>query len=331
MAVDVTTGSAAVPARLPSEDARDRVQQALGLEFGLRGDRRDARWDIGSIASFGPVRTKVATAGPVRVAVERTAAFARRNKSDTYKLELLLAGRLVVAQDGREAALRPGDFAVCDMTRPLLLGYPGGSVTRVMALLVPRVLVSLSPAEMAEVTAVRMSGRHGTAGLLSALLVRLADSVDEFAEADAVRVAGTVTDLLATALAGRLDRRCEPTAEQARRSLLRQVYTFVEERLSDSRLTPASVAAAHHVSVRYLYRLFEDEGHTVAGWIRSRRLERCRRDLAEPALLGRPVSAIAARWGFPDPTHFSRVFRAAHAVTPREYRVMHNPDEAVAA
>jgi AraC-like DNA-binding protein len=310
---------------------RERIRQALGVEFRLRGDRREARWALGSITSLGPVQTKVATAGPARVTVERTAASVSQNWSDTYKLELLLAGRLIVAQDGREAALRPGDFAVCDMTRPLTLGYPGGPATRVMALLIPRPLMALSPAEMAAVTAVRMSGQNGTAGLLSALLVRLADSVDEYGDADAVRVASTVVDLLATALAGRLDRPPAPTSEQARRALLRRIYAFVEEQLPNPQLSPAGIAAAHHVSVRYLYRLFEDEGHTVAGWIRGRRLERCRRDLAEPALLGRPVSAIGARWGFRDPAHFSRVFRAAHAVTPRDYRAMHHPDRAAAA
>jgi AraC-like DNA-binding protein len=325
MTVDVVADTGAALEPLRSECARDRVRQALGLDFRLCGDRRDARWVLGSITSLGPVQTKVATAGPARVAVERSAAFARQNPSDTYKLELLLAGRLVVAQDGREAALRPGDFAVCDMTRPLLLGYPGGSPTRVLALLVPRPLVPLSPAEVSGVTAVRMSGQHGTAGLLSALLVRLAGSVDEYDDADAVRVASTVVDLLVTVLAGRLDRPSAPNPEQGRRALLQRIYAFVEERLPDSDLSPASIAAAHHMSVRYLYRLFEDEGHTVAGWIRGRRLERCRRDLAEPALLGRPVSAIAARWGFPDPTHFSRVFRATHAVTPRDYRAMHLP------
>jgi AraC-like DNA-binding protein len=175
-----------------------------------------------------------------------------------------------------------------------------------------------------------MSGRHGTAGLLSALLVRLADSVDEYDADDAVRVASTVVGLFTTVLAGRLDRPSAATPEEARRVLLQRIYAFVEERLPDPGLSPATIAASHHVSVRYLYRLFEDEGHTVAGWIRHRRLERCRRDLAEPALLGRPVSAIAARWGFPDPTHFSRVFRAANAVTPREYRAMHRPDVASA-
>jgi AraC-like DNA-binding protein len=47
---------------------------------------------------------------------------------------------------------------------------------------------------------------------------------------------------------------------------------------------------------------------------------RCRRDLLDPALRDRPVSAIAARWGITDPAHFSRLFRATYGVPPSEYR-----------
>ena len=61
------------------------------------------------------------------------------------------------------------------------------------------------------------------------------------------------------------------------------------------------IAAAHHISLRSLHQLFHDEGLTVAGWIRQRRLECCRRDLSDPALAARPVAAIAARWGFLEP------------------------------
>jgi AraC-like DNA-binding protein len=70
------------------------------------------------------------------------------------------------------------------------------------------------------------------------------------------------------------------------------------------------------VSVRYLHRLFEDEQATVAGWIRFRRLERCRRDLLDPALSAEPVSAIAGRWGLPSAADSSRLFRAAEGVPP---------------
>jgi AraC-like DNA-binding protein len=72
--------------------------------------------------------------------------------------------------------------------------------------------------------------------------------------------------------------------------------------------------------VRYLHRLFEAQDTTVAAWIRRRRLERCRRDLADPAFRGVPVSAVAARWGLPDPAHFSRLFRRTYGLPPAEYR-----------
>ncbi|MET8678043.1 helix-turn-helix transcriptional regulator [Streptomyces sp. NPDC004647] len=58
----------------------------------------------------------------------------------------------------------------------------------------------------------------------------------------------------------------------------------------------------------------------VGNWIRLRRLEQCRRDLHDPALCARPVSAIAVRWGFRDAAHFSRTFRATYGVPPGEYR-----------
>ncbi|MQA88204.1 MAG: helix-turn-helix domain-containing protein [Streptosporangiales bacterium] len=55
----------------------------------------------------------------------------------------------------------------------------------------------------------------------------------------------------------------------------------------------------------------------MAGWIRQRRLEACRQDLADPALAYRSVAAIAARRGFTSAAHFSRVFKAAHGAKAR--------------
>jgi AraC-like DNA-binding protein len=80
------------------------------------------------------------------------------------------------------------------------------------------------------------------------------------------------------------------------------------------------IAEAHHVSVRTLYRLFESSGCTIIEWIRAQRLGRCRRDLADPSLTGQPIHVIAARWGFTSHAHFTRAFRAAHGMSPLEYR-----------
>ncbi|PPK65180.1 helix-turn-helix domain-containing protein [Actinokineospora auranticolor] len=100
--------------------------------------------------------------------------------------------------------------------------------------------------------------------------------------------------------------------------LLHRIHAFIDARLSDPELSPTGVAAANHVSTRQLYRLFETEGTTVARWIRDRRLERCRVDLL--AARGTGVSEVGARWGIPDSSYFSRVFRQTYGCAPRDYR-----------
>jgi AraC-like DNA-binding protein len=99
-----------------------------------------------------------------------------------------------------------------------------------------------------------------------------------------------------------------------------RIQAYIEERLGDPDLSPRSIAAAHHVSLRALHKLFEGSHTTVADRVRQRRLERARRDLLDPALRHEPVGAIATRWGFSSPTQFSRAFRTAHGVPPGEFR-----------
>ena len=53
-------------------------------------------------------------------------------------------------------------------------------------------------------------------------------------------------------------------------------------------------------------------------WIRAARLERCRRDLLDPALGDQTILAIASRWGLPGPQHFSRLFRATYGCSPSD-------------
>ncbi|WP_051385702.1 helix-turn-helix domain-containing protein [Actinokineospora inagensis] len=99
--------------------------------------------------------------------------------------------------------------------------------------------------------------------------------------------------------------------------LLRRIHAFIDARLADPELTPTRVAAANHVSTRQLYRLFESEGTTVARWIRDRRLENCRKDLLTADASA--VSVVGARWGIPDSSYFSRVFRQQYGCPPRDY------------
>jgi AraC-like DNA-binding protein len=69
--------------------------------------------------------------------------------------------------------------------------------------------------------------------------------------------------------------------------------------------------------------LFAEEGTSVSTLIRGLRLDRCRRDLADPARAGETIVSIASRWGLPDPQHSSRLFRSTYGCSPTEFRAQH--------
>jgi AraC-like DNA-binding protein len=114
----------------------------------------------------------------------------------------------------------------------------------------------------------------------------------------------------------------DPRAPEAARGMLTRVKEYVLRHLADPGLSPDGIAAAHHVSVRYLHKLFQFEGVTLTRWIQRERLRMCRRDLSRASGAAPTVAAVAQRWGFVSPAHFSRVFRAAYGLSPREWQVV---------
>jgi AraC-like DNA-binding protein len=115
----------------------------------------------------------------------------------------------------------------------------------------------------------------------------------------------------------------DETARAPERSadvLRAQVNEYIDAHLGDPDLAPAAIAREHFISRSYLYRLFEKEGESVWETIRTRRLERARRDLVDRTLSGETIFAIASRWGFVSKSHFSRSFRSAYGLSPSELR-----------
>jgi AraC family transcriptional activator of tynA and feaB len=105
-------------------------------------------------------------------------------------------------------------------------------------------------------------------------------------------------------------------------SLIVRVKSFVDDHLGDRSLDPAEIAAAHHVSVRHLYAQWSRAGEPsgLAEWIMRRRLDRARGMLADPARGHLAIAAVARECGFTDMAHFSRRFRQAYGMSPREWR-----------
>jgi AraC-like DNA-binding protein len=256
--------------------------------------------------------------------VRRTPELICQADPDMVKMVLICGGNsCVVEQGGRQAQVSAGDLSCYDTRRPykVTIGVDGNRPTQVMTFMFPPSMLPLCRSRLKDLTAIRIPASAGVGDLTSQFLLQLARNIDHYSPAEAARLSTAALEVLATRLAGEMDIRDWGTPEDRRHALLTTIQAFIQRHLGDPGLSPAMIAAAHHVSLRSLHQLFHDEGLTVAGWIRRRRLEGCRRDLSDPALDSRPVAAIAARWGFSSPGDFSRAFRAAHGLPPAEYRM----------
>ena len=252
--------------------------------------------------------------------MRRTPKLVRQSDPELYSIVLPLRGRLNLAQGERDAVLGAGDMALYTSSHPFdahLDAGAGVSATLLHAY-VPRTLLPLPERKVDRLAATRLPGRTGVGAMFAELLARLATDADACTPADASRLSTVAVDLLTVVLAHHLD--ADAPADARQTALLSSIKTYIQRHLHDPDLSPGTIAAAHHISLSSLHRLFQTHGLTAAAWIRRQRLDRAGRDLADATLRDLPVHRIAARWGFTDHATFTRAFRAAYGIPPRDYR-----------
>ncbi|MFS8201870.1 helix-turn-helix domain-containing protein [Streptomyces sp. CWNU-52B] len=286
--------------RLRSDDQDDFRARMRGLDLG---------------------EVQVAALSYPHLEIARTGKLIRQSDPEVYQINYFLGGEGAVSTGGGDAALRVGDLLVMDSSRPYhgdVRSTPGGWSH--VTIQCPRGLLPLPDKTVQRLLAVPISGRHGMGGVFTRWLADLNARAAEFTPDDVPTLVSVTLDLLASTIARCLDTE-EALSPEARRIALRaRISTFVERHLADPAMTPQAIADAHHISLRHLQQLLAEDDTSPAAWIRHRRLERCRLDLANPRLYTRPIQAIAEHWGFTNPTHFSRLFRLTYGIPPRDYR-----------
>ncbi|MGA9873676.1 MAG: helix-turn-helix domain-containing protein [Rhodococcus sp. (in: high G+C Gram-positive bacteria)] len=246
------------------------------------------------------------------VDVRRTRATIRRADPGLIKVGMQLSGHGVVTQRGRQAVLAPGDFAVYDTSETYDLHFDGNF--SMFVIMFPRERLRIGSRELAAVTARRVQGNHGVGALVSPFLSGLRRNLVDNDFPATPMFEDAVLDLLGAAL----DEKAPRDAQAS--TLLIEAKSLIEANLGDPALSTTVIAARLHISTRYLQKLFKADGSTVAGFIRSRRLEKCHRDLADPRLRAESIGNLCARHGFFDSSAFSRLFRETFGMSPRDFR-----------
>ncbi|MGW4484834.1 helix-turn-helix domain-containing protein [Amycolatopsis sp. NPDC004368] len=290
---------------------RRRVNTGVALNFSYDFARQNkfagafVHHDLGALATFAiACRPHTVRRGAEDLALPHDPAFV---------LTLQVDGHKRVTQEGRATTLKAGDFALYDSERPLAMDI-GDGYRSVNVRFRKAALGAHDTEAFAGLVARKFSAEKGLAPVFWSAALTLGAAARS---PGAIVVAGHVLDIAATMLRTEADAGAPADALTRRREA---VLAYIDAHLEDPGLRVDTIAAAHFVSVRSLHSLFRGSGHTVAGWIRHRRVAECRRDLADPAQRTTPVAAIGARWGFTSASHFGQVFKDATGLPPAEFR-----------
>lgn len=99
---------------------------------------------------------------------------------------------------------------------------------------------------------------------------------------------------------------------------VREVIRFMEQELSNERLTIDLMARQVYLAPTYLANLFKKEaGQTIGRFLLELRMRRAKELLSDRALR---MYQVAGRIGYADPNYFAKTFRRAVGVSPKEYR-----------
>ncbi|MEU9502477.1 helix-turn-helix domain-containing protein [Streptomyces sp. NPDC048196] len=253
-----------------------------------------------------------------QLVIHRTPKMIRQSDPEQYHLSFIMGGTGGCTWDDHQTIYKPSDLHINDSSLPWEV-HTGDPVT-IVGIEVPKAQLPL-PRVMAPSAIPRhIPTQDGIGALLAQFLTQLVTDTTKYQPADGPRLGTVLSDLVAALFAHTLETSNALPPDIHRRTLILRIKKFIRENLHDPRLTPTVVASTHAISTSYLHRLFQDEEETVAAWIRHQRLDAARRDLTDPALASTPIRTIAVRWGFPRAADFSRAFRNAYGLSPKDYR-----------
>jgi AraC-like DNA-binding protein len=289
-------GQASVPCRIEHLAPASRIRARMHL--WLYGE---ANLFTADASGFRLVRT------PKHVRMEAPAVVA---------LAVQPHGQGRFSQFGRDELVGPDDLMLSDLTAPYSFSWSGTGASR--AFQIPYEQLAL-PVDVVR----KAAGRLRASPLYDLVLQHLQwldRSADALAADPGAATLGTATTELVRALlvsAAGDDRHLTPVMAE---TLMTRVTTFVGLHLRDPDLTPERIAAAHNVSVRQLYKACAAAGIRLEQWIIDQRLEAARAELVTPSGRRRSIAATARACGFRDPSHFSRRFRGAYGMSPRDWQ-----------
>lgn len=255
---------------------------------------------------------------------ERSPQIVARSGIDHYLVQLQIRGDSRGRMGVREVEVGTGDVCVLDLAQTV---HTVDRDADCLTLCLPREMLAPLVTEPDGLHGVVLSGRGGVGAVLGSHIRSLYRVAGSLSGREALTVAHGTAAFVAGCLGPTVDALdlVRPEMQASRMSAIKR---HIDANLADPQFGAADIVQAFGVSRPTLYRMFEPMGG-VAAYILQRRLARSLADLM--ASRQQRVADIAHRWGFSSETAFSRAFRAAFGMAPRDARASAQRPNAPAA
>jgi AraC-like DNA-binding protein len=305
--------------RLPAAERRPaqvaaRLEAAMVSRVRFADPHRPARarldaWDLGGIAVL-----RADLSG--ELILNRSVRQAREDAAPTVSFAVQERGVALQDHLDNRRVVPRGGLALTEVTCPYEYRSPGRGVCRALQVPVSRLGLPVDVVRRA----VPQAHHSALYGLVRAHLEQVTLDAQLLAGEPMVHLLASATIDLTRALLASAGGTGRVLDDAVAETLLAQVRGYVRQHLTEPGLDVEQVAAAHAISVRQLYRLCSAAEFSLEQWIIHQRLEGARTELSDPASRDRSIAMVARRWGFTDPSYFSRRFRRAFGLNPRDWR-----------
>ena len=226
-------------------------------------------------------------------------------------------GSLLVQQSGKEKVSAPGVAVLFDSTKPYHLTCHNHCQSIYIEIPRPMLVERCSNDKISKPTSLNFSDGLGWALVTFCRLIA-ADS-DSFNKEIASKIASELINLLAVYIDVETEHKSS-YKNISQNFRLQAVKSYIDSRLDDPDLSPANIAKANGISLRYLHYLFKRSGTSVSEWIREQRLNKCHQKLISDKYENDSITNIAFSMGFNSSSHFSRLFKERFGMAPRNLR-----------
>lgn len=263
-----------------------------------------------SVDGFSVARL-VTAAGPAQM--QRGSIDIARDGRVSYAFYLPTRGYQEIHQFNRIQRCPEYNLIAISTSEPFQQVKPGDNDT--ICLIVPAEFVDSRALHIEDRCAVVVPATNGLPRLFRDSLIALERESSMMADSQFLHAIHTVSELGILAVSAAQDSTGD--SKSVRACNLANAKRIIRRRLTEPTLTLLDVATECNLSLRYLHKLFREDGRSMSEYLMTERLQYAR-DLLQRAPTHMTVTDVCFASGFSNASQFSTVFRRAFGVCPRE-------------